>query len=138
LDAFDGSGPLVVLANREPIRHDHAADGSVIERRSASGLVTALEPLIQACSGVWVAHGVGTADDVVVDWRDGLDVPPANPLCRLRRVWLDAYEQLGYYYGFANVPLGPRAARRSPRQHGHWISDARRLREFHRDRQAAA
>ena len=57
LDAFDGSGPIVVLANREPVRHDRAADGSVAVRRSASGLVTALEPLVQACSGIWVAHG---------------------------------------------------------------------------------
>ena len=105
LDAFDGTGPIVVLANREPIRHDRAADGRIVVRRTASGLVTALEPLIESCSGVWVAHGAGTADDVVVDWRDGLDVPPANPLYRLRRVWLDDREQRGYYYGFSNEGL---------------------------------
>ncbi|MBI2828447.1 MAG: trehalose-6-phosphate synthase [Acidobacteria bacterium] len=107
LDAFDGTGPIVVLANREPIRHDRAADGRIVVRRSASGLVTALEPLIESCSGVWVAHGAGTADRVVVDWRDGLDVPPANPLYRLRRVWLNEREERGYYYGFANEGLWP-------------------------------
>ena len=64
-------------------------DGGIVVRRSAGGLVTALEPLIRACSGVWVAHGAGTADRAVVDRRDGLDVPPANPQYRLRRVWLD-------------------------------------------------
>jgi trehalose 6-phosphate synthase len=107
LSAFDGSGPITVLANREPIRHDYAPDGSIVEGRSASGLVTALEPLVEACAGVWVAHGAGTADDVLVDRRDRLEVPPANPLYRLRRVWLDAREQRGYYDGFANEGLWP-------------------------------
>jgi trehalose 6-phosphate synthase len=105
LGVFDG--PAVVLANREPVRHDRAADGSIVVRRSAGGLVTALEPLIRAGSSIWVAHGAGTADRVVVDRRDGLDVPPANPLYRLRRVWLDAHEERGYYYGFANEGLWP-------------------------------
>lgn len=104
---FYGGESIVVLANREPFRHDRGPDGDIIVRRSAGGLVTALEPLIQACSGVWVAHGAGTADRVVVDGRDGLDVPPANPLYRLRRVWLDAHEARGYYCGFANEGLWP-------------------------------
>ena len=107
LEAFDSSGPIVVLANREPFRHDRAPDGSIVVRRSASGLVTALEPLVQACSGIWVAHGAGTADRAVVDRRDGLDVPPASPMYRLRRVWLDDDEERGYYYGFANEGLWP-------------------------------
>jgi trehalose 6-phosphate synthase len=98
---------IVVLSNREPFRHERTADGTIKVRRSASGLVTALEPLVQACSGVWVAHGAGTADRAVVDRRDGLDVPPANPQYRLRRVWLDEQEQRRYYYGFANEALWP-------------------------------
>src|SRR5262245_8589671 len=98
---------IVVLANREPVRHDRADDDSIVVTRTGGGLVTALEPLIQACSGVWVAHGAGTADRVVVDGRDGLNVPPANPQYRLRRVWLDAREERGYYYGFANEGLWP-------------------------------
>ena len=102
-----GGESLVVLANREPFTHDRLPDGSIVVRRSAGGLVTALEPLVHACSRVWVAHGAGTADRAVVDGRDGLDVPSANPLYRLRRVWLDAAEQRGYYYGFANEGLWP-------------------------------
>lgn len=98
LATFYRGESIVVLANREPFRRDRGPDGDIIVRRSAGGLVTALEPLIQACSGVWVAHGAGTADRVVVDGRDGLDVPPANPLYRLRRVWLDAHKVRGYYY----------------------------------------
>ena len=62
LSASSRGERIVVLANREPFSHDRAADGRIVARRSASGLVTALEPLVQACSGVWVAHGAGTAD----------------------------------------------------------------------------
>jgi trehalose 6-phosphate synthase len=101
---FNGES-IVVLANREPFRHERGSDGDIVVRRSAGGLVTALEPFLQACSGVWVAHGSGTADRAVVDSRDGLDVPPANPLYRLRRVWLSAAEHRGYYLGFANEGL---------------------------------
>ncbi|HSL22866.1 MAG TPA: trehalose-6-phosphate synthase [Vicinamibacterales bacterium] len=96
-----------MLANREPIRHDRGPGGDILVRRSAGGVVTALEPLVQACSGVWVAHGAGVADRVVVDERDGLGVPPANSQYRLRRVWLDATEVRGYYDGFANEGLWP-------------------------------
>jgi trehalose 6-phosphate synthase len=103
---FDGES-IVILANREPFRHERDAGGNIVVRRSAGGLVTALEPLIHACSGVWVAHGAGTADKAVVDWRDGLEVPPADPLYRLRRVWLNEDEERGYYFGFANEGLWP-------------------------------
>ena len=103
---FDGES-IVVLANREPFRHDREPAGNIVVRRSAGGLVTALEPLIRACSGVWVAHGAGTADRAVVDWRDGLDVPAGSPTYRLRRVWLNDDEERGYYFGFANEGLWP-------------------------------
>jgi trehalose 6-phosphate synthase len=98
---------MVVLANRAPFRHDRACDGRIVETRSGGGLVTALEPLVRACSGVWVAHGAGTADRARVDGRDGLNVPPASAPYRLRRVWLSAAEEQGYYYGFANEGLWP-------------------------------
>ena len=102
-----GGESMVVLANREPFRHDRAADGGIVVNRTAGGLVTALEPLIHACSGVWVAHGAGTADRAVVDEHDGIDVPLSQGRYRLRRVWLDAVEERGYYYGFANEGLWP-------------------------------
>lgn len=107
LATFYAGESIVVLANREPVRHDHVPDGGIVVRRSAGGLVTALEPFIQACSGVWVAHGAGTADRAVVDERDGIDVPLATSPYRLRRVWLDAHEERGYYYGFSNEGLWP-------------------------------
>lgn len=98
---------IVVLANREPFRHDRSENGAVLVRRTAGGLVTALEPLMQACSGVWVAHGAGTADRVMVDGRDGVSVPSGRSRYRLRRVWLDRDEERGYYYGFSNEGLWP-------------------------------
>jgi trehalose 6-phosphate synthase len=98
---------VVLLANREPLRHDRNADGTVVACRSAGGLVTALEPLMQACAGTWVAHGAGSADRETVDQRDGLDVPLANHSYRLRRVWLDADQHRRYYCGFANEALWP-------------------------------
>jgi trehalose 6-phosphate synthase len=98
---------VIVLANRAPFTHERTRDGWPRLKRSASGLVTALEPLVEACSGIWVAHGSGNADAAVADDRGGLDVPPANPQYRLRYVWLPDDEHRGYYYGFANEGLWP-------------------------------
>jgi trehalose 6-phosphate synthase len=107
VNAFFADERIIVLANRQPFMHDRAADGTSVVRRSASGLVTALEPIVRACAGVWVAHGDGPADRSVVDARNGVDVPPGDPQYRLRRVWLDECERQGYYYGFANEALWP-------------------------------
>ncbi|HEY4049921.1 MAG TPA: trehalose-6-phosphate synthase [Acidobacteriaceae bacterium] len=97
---------LFVVANREPYIHtwrNNAIHVSV----PASGLVTAIEPILCACNGTWVAHGSGDADRETVDSHDRLQVPPEDPRYRLRRVWLSAVEEEGYYYGFANEGLWP-------------------------------
>ncbi len=73
----------------------------------ASGLVTALEPVLRACDGTWIAHGIGDADRETVDEHDRLRVPPDDPRYTLRRVWLTKEEEEGYYYGFANEGLWP-------------------------------
>jgi trehalose 6-phosphate synthase len=98
---------LVVLANREPYIHDRDPDGRIVMRHPASGLVTALEPVMRACSGVWIAHGSGTADRETVDAKDHIHVPPGEDDYLLRRVWLTEAEERGYYYGFANEGLWP-------------------------------
>src|SRR5262249_61154505 len=90
VEACCGGNRVVVLANREPFRHERAANDRPEATRSASGLVTALEPLVAACHGVWIAHGAGSADRATVTCRDGLNGPPHHPACRLRRVWLGA------------------------------------------------
>ena len=98
---------IVILANREPYIHQHTADGGIEVQHPASGLVTALEPVMRACSGVWVAHGSGDADRETVDRDDHVSVPPGEESYHIRRVWLSEEEQQGYYYGFSNEGLWP-------------------------------
>jgi len=102
---LSGSG-LFVVSNREPYIHSWQ-DGAIKVAVPASGLVAALEPILCACNGTWVAHGSGDADMETVDNHDRLQVPPEEPLYTLRRVWLSAEEEEGYYYGFANEGLWP-------------------------------
>jgi alpha,alpha-trehalose-phosphate synthase [UDP-forming] len=102
---LDGSG-LFVISNREPYIHSRQG-GTITVTVPASGLVTALEPILRACNGTWVAQGSGNADRETVDSHDRLQVPPDDPRYTLRRVWLNPEEEEGYYYGFANEGLWP-------------------------------
>ncbi|MBK8259311.1 MAG: trehalose-6-phosphate synthase [Polyangiaceae bacterium] len=97
---------VVILANREPYIHEKTADGIKV-LHPASGLVTALEPVMRACSGVWGAHGSGSADRETVDSHDRVLVPPGEESYSVRRVWLKEDEENGYYYGFSNEGLWP-------------------------------
>jgi trehalose 6-phosphate synthase len=97
---------IIVVSNREPYIHIRTPDGVRVQR-PASGLVTALEPVMRACSGTWIAHGSGSADRTTVDRNDRISVPPERPLYRIRRVWLTPEEEAGYYSGFANEGLWP-------------------------------
>jgi trehalose-6-phosphate synthase len=101
-----GDSRLFAVSNREPYAHVHQGK-SVKAIVPASGLVTALEPILCACDGTWIAHGNGDADAETVDERDRLRVPPEEPRYTLRRVWLTKEEEEGYYYGFANEGLWP-------------------------------
>jgi trehalose-6-phosphate synthase/uncharacterized membrane protein affecting hemolysin expression len=97
---------LFVVSNREPYMHQR--NGKNIEVVvPPSGLVTALEPVLDACDGTWIAHGSGNADAEVIDTHDRIRVPPEDPRYTLRRVWLTKEEEQGYYYGFANEGLWP-------------------------------
>lgn len=97
---------IIVVSNREPYIHIRG-DGDIDVQQPASGLVTALEPVMRACSGTWIAHGSGNADREVVDEHDRVRVPPGKPSYQLRRIWMSAEEEQGYYYGFANEGLWP-------------------------------
>jgi len=101
--------PLFVIANREPYVHVHTngGNGTVQVIVPASGLVTALEPVLLATEGTWIAHGSGNADRETVDAKDHLRVPPDHPSYTLRRVWLSAEEEKGYYEGFSNEGIWP-------------------------------
>ena len=98
--------PLFVVSNREPYMHEKGDRGPEV-LVPASGLVTALEPVLEASDGTWVAHGSGSADRETVDQSDRLRVPPDLPSYTLRRVWLTEEEVKGYYEGFANEGLWP-------------------------------
>jgi alpha,alpha-trehalose-phosphate synthase [UDP-forming] len=97
---------LFVISNREPYIHNHQGN-EITVTVPASGLVTAIEPILCACNGTWIAQGSGNADKETVDSHDRLRVPPDNPKYTLRRVWLSEKEEEGYYYGFANEGLWP-------------------------------
>ena len=113
---------LIVVANREPyihVRKTQPAKGvwnwlrsrhetSDVEwTRPASGLVTALDPVMRACGGTWIAHGSGNADRETADAQGRIKVPPDRPAYTLRRVWLSPEEEQGYYYGLSNNALWP-------------------------------
>ncbi len=98
---------VLIVSNREPYIHNHGENGEVRVQIPASGLVAALEPVMRACGGTWIAHGSGTADPDTVDADDRVAVPPGDPAYTLRRVWLTDEEQDGYYYGLANEGLWP-------------------------------
>jgi alpha,alpha-trehalose-phosphate synthase [UDP-forming] len=101
-----GSSRIFVVSNREPYMHMRQGRETVCVV-PPSGLVTAIEPVLRACDGVWVALGSGSEDKDNVDQNDRLRVPPDDPRYTLRRVWLSAEEEAGYYDGFANEGLWP-------------------------------
>lgn len=104
-DAFKGR-TIFIVSNREP--YIHVKEGDKISYFfPASGMATAVEPIMQACGGTWIAHGSGDADKLVVDKEDKIKVPPDEPKYTLRRVWLTEKEEEGYYYGFSNEGLWP-------------------------------
>jgi trehalose 6-phosphate synthase len=98
---------VIIVANREPYVHQRTANDEVVVLHPASGLVTALEPIMRACSGVWVAHGSGSADRETADRHGRVAVPPGEESYFVRRVWLSPDEEKGYYYGFSNEGLWP-------------------------------
>jgi len=97
---------IFVVSNREP--YVHTKEGNTIKYHfPASGMVTAIEPIMQATGGMWIAYGGGNADKLVVDEADDIGVPPDDPLYTLKRVWLTDEEVKGFYDGFSNEGLWP-------------------------------
>jgi alpha,alpha-trehalose-phosphate synthase [UDP-forming] len=97
---------FIVVSNREPYIHTFSGR-QITVKVPASGLATALDPVMQACGGTWIAHGSGDADKEVVDRLSKVGVPPNQPRYFLKRAWLSKEEEDGYYYGFANEALWP-------------------------------
>jgi len=97
---------IVVVANREPYVHRRVG-GEIQVVHPAGGMASALDPVMQACDGIWIAHGSGDADREVVDEFDHVRVPPENPGYTLRRIWLTPEQEKGYYLGLANDGIWP-------------------------------
>lgn len=97
---------IIVVSNREPYIHNEV-NGAAVLQKPTSGLVSAIEPVMRACKGTWIAQGTGSADKLTVDKHDHIAVPPEDPSYILRRIWLTEAEEEGYYHGFANEGLWP-------------------------------
>lgn len=97
---------MIVVSNREPYMHVH--EGKSIKCIvPASGMITAMEPILKACGGLWIASGTGDADKETVDKNGKLQVPPDEPKYTLRRLWQTKEEEDHFYYGFSNEGLWP-------------------------------
>ncbi len=97
---------FLVVSNREPYIHTISGD-RIVSHRPVSGLTQALDPVMRASRGTWIAHGSGDADRQAVDAHDRVPVPPERPEYTLRRVWLTEEELKGFYLGFSNEALWP-------------------------------
>ncbi|MFH1406973.1 MAG: trehalose-6-phosphate synthase [Candidatus Omnitrophota bacterium] len=97
---------FIVASNRQPYVHIYKK-GKIEYQRGAGGVITALDPIMQACGGTWVAYGNGEADSKVTDDKGRVKVPPQNPNYTLKRVWLTKQEEDGFYYGYSNEALWP-------------------------------
>jgi trehalose 6-phosphate synthase len=97
---------FIVVANREPYVHRFDED-RIVWSKPASGMATAVNPIMLASGGIWVGHGSGEADHAVVDDHDCIRVPPDDPCYTLRRVWLNREDEDGFYFGFSNECLWP-------------------------------
>jgi trehalose 6-phosphate synthase len=102
-----GDTPLIVVSNREPYEHRYMQRGKIRWSRAHGGLVSALDPVLQASGGLWIAHGSGDADAAAVDLNTCVAVPPDQPRYTLKRIWLSKEEQDDFYYGYSNGALWP-------------------------------
>jgi trehalose 6-phosphate synthase len=98
--------PFIVVANREPYLHRYVG-GRIECEPPASGMVSALDPVLRASGGIWIAHGSGNADRRTADGQGYVRVPPDDPRYTLRRLWLTKEQLEGYYNGLANEGLWP-------------------------------
>lgn len=106
IKAYLSDRKIYVVSNREPYIHTQEKN-EIRYVVPASGMITALEPIMEACGGTWLAHGSGNADRMTVDRNDTIAVPPDEPRYTLKRIWLTEQEIQGHYVGFSNEALWP-------------------------------
>jgi alpha,alpha-trehalose-phosphate synthase [UDP-forming]/trehalose-phosphatase len=110
LKAFIRDNPLlknlIIVSNREPYIHKKAGRSLKVEA-PAGGLTAAVDEVMRAIGGTWVAWGSGSGDKGAVDGKSCVLVPPGAPSYKLRRVWLDPELVENYYHGYSNHVLWP-------------------------------
>ncbi len=108
-----GDSLFIVVSNREPYVHAYTSEsGQQIKvTHPVGGLTEALDPVMRAAGGTWVAWGSGDADfdEKIIDKDQRVMVPPPPEESRyaLRRVKLTESDVAGFYLGFANESLWP-------------------------------
>ncbi|MFC1512491.1 trehalose-6-phosphate synthase [bacterium] len=101
-----GDYEFIVVSNRQPYIHT-LKKSKIVCKRGAGGLITALDPVMKACDGLWVAVSNGDADRRVTDDKGCIRVPEEDPSYTLKRIWLTKEEEKGYYYGYSNEVMWP-------------------------------
>ena len=99
---------LVIVSNRQPYSHI-LKSGKIVCQRQPGGLVTALNPVMQAVKGTWIAVGTSPHDEKVLDRNHKVTVPPEGPNYQLRRIFLSKEDMDGFYFGYANEGMWPLA-----------------------------
>jgi trehalose 6-phosphate synthase len=97
---------IFAVSNREPYVHTKVKN-DVVCSVPASGMITAIEPVMEACGGIWMAQATGDGDKKTSDANGKLQVPPDDPKYTLKRIWISEKEHKGFYVGFSNEALWP-------------------------------
>jgi len=97
---------IFAVSNREPYVHNKIKN-EIQEPISVGGMVTAIEPVMEACGGMWLAQAMGNADRETADKDGKLQLPIGESKYTLKRIWLTEKEQKGFYAGFCNEAIWP-------------------------------
>ena len=87
---------IFIISNQEPFIHQKNKN-EIVASMVPSGLNTAVNSVMEACGGMWIAHGSGDADKETSDENGKLQVPPNDPHYTLKRIWLSEKEFGGHY-----------------------------------------
>ncbi len=96
---------LVVVSNRLPYNPVRSPEG-IRYVKGSGGLVTALDPILRLCNGLWIGWDGGTGPPVS-DKRVSVSEPEGEGGYQLRFVNLTEKEVGHYYYSFSNRTLWP-------------------------------
>jgi len=89
---------FVLVANRLPVDRREESDGSTSWHTSPGGLVTALEPVMQAREGAWLGWTGNPGDELAPFDVDGMHLVPVR---------LSDGEVEAYYEGMSNATFWP-------------------------------